>query len=293
MPTAASEQMAYSPVYRGIWNHEDLEGAPFEEIAFFVFLWSNDFIRPSGIYRASDDQLMACSRLPVDRVRKYLIDLSNRVRIVRDGAWIFVRGYLARQPKQQNLLRGVKADIDSCSSVPILNSFSLKYPLYSQWSADRLATIGHTMNGSGPAVAVAVADKDLNLAGYTTTSERGAKRRAKVLDFHPTPTLQDSDRVIHPIRYVLTRFDLAFLAKVGDRHPPFSGKDAKLAERMLKSFGVEKVARLIDAFFELDDAWIRDSGYGFAIFHSQLAKLLVKLSSLVPSSDPYAKFPGA
>lgn len=111
-------------------------------------------------------------------------------------------------------------------------------------------------------------------------------------EFLPTPTLQEADREVHPIRYILTRFDLAFLDKVGDRHPTFTGKDAKLTERMLKSFGVDKAARMVDAFFALEDDWIRDAGYGFGIFHSQLAKLLVRISSRVAATDPYAKFPG-
>jgi uncharacterized phage protein (TIGR02220 family) len=149
--------MGYSPVYRGIWKHEDLEGAPFEEKAFFIFLWSNDYIRPSGIYRASDLELSASSGLSLPRVRLYLADLARRLRIVRDGTWIFVRGYLARQPNHTNMLRGACKDVTSCSSAAILKSFALKYPLHSQWSADRLAIIGQPINEIRPAVAVAVA----------------------------------------------------------------------------------------------------------------------------------------
>jgi len=110
-------------------------------------------------------------------------------------------------------------------------------------------------------------------------------------DFLPTPTLQARDKVVHPIRYILTRFDLGFLAKIGDRHPTFSGKDAKLAERMLKQFSVDRIAQMVDVFFKQVDEWTLDKGYGFNIFYSQWPKLVMKTSKTKIESDPYAHFP--
>jgi uncharacterized phage protein (TIGR02220 family) len=158
--------MPYHPLYDGLWHHEDLEGAPFEEKAFFIFLWSNPRMRPSGIYRVTDEQLAADAELPVKRVQAYLGDLSRRLRIVRDGAWVFVRGYFARQPKQERLLLGVQSDINSCSSVPILKSFGEKYPVFDKWSTDRLQKVSNPHNDMRSpdtdavteAVAVAVTD---------------------------------------------------------------------------------------------------------------------------------------
>lgn len=133
--------MLYSPVYSGVWHDEALDGTPFEEKGFFVFLCSNHRIRPSGIYRVTEAQIAADTELPIKRVADYLTDLHQRGRIVRDGAWLFVRGYFARQPKQDFLLRGVMRDVFECSSRLILESFAEKYPIYKQWSADRLAII--------------------------------------------------------------------------------------------------------------------------------------------------------
>lgn len=135
--------MSYHPLYDGLWHHEDLEGAPFEEKAFFIFLWSNARMRPSGIYRVTDEQLAADAELPMKRVQGYLTDLVRRRRIVRDRAWLFVRGYFARQPKQERLLLGVQADISACSSGGILLAFGEKYPMYSKWSADRLEKVSN------------------------------------------------------------------------------------------------------------------------------------------------------
>jgi hypothetical protein len=130
----------YHPLYDGIWNDEKFEGAPFEQIGFFVYLFGNPRQRPSGIYRVTDQQAASDTHLTLVKVRLYFADLDKRQAIVRDSVWIFVRGYFGRQPKQAPLLTGVKKDISECSSMPILEAFGQKYPHYRQWSADRLAT---------------------------------------------------------------------------------------------------------------------------------------------------------
>lgn len=121
--------MFYSPLYHSMWSDEALDGAPFEEKGFFAFLWSHERIRPSGIYRVTDAQLAADTGLHIKRVGEYLRDLAERRRIIRDGAWLFVRGFFARQPKQKFLLRGVERDLAECSSIPVLEAFLAKYPL--------------------------------------------------------------------------------------------------------------------------------------------------------------------
>src|SRR4029077_17306164 len=150
---------SYHRFYSGLWNDEDLDVAPFECKGFFAFLCSNDRLRPSGIYRVTDAQLAVDTGLPLARVRGHLSELCRRRRIVRDGAWLFVRGYFNRQPKHQNLLGGVRADLEDCSSPAVLTAWSEKYPLHSQWSADRLSTIAQrSTNGR------ATVDHPMNLS---------------------------------------------------------------------------------------------------------------------------------
>jgi hypothetical protein len=132
----------YSPIYSGVWSHDALEGTPFEEKAFFIFLWSNERNRPSGIYRVTDEQLAADTGLRPRTIRKYLDDLGKRGRIVRDGHWMFVRGYLHRQPNHTQLLKGARQDVAECTSGTILEAFRQRYPLYQRWSGDGQATVG-------------------------------------------------------------------------------------------------------------------------------------------------------
>jgi hypothetical protein len=131
----------YHPIFSGLWNDDALEGLCFEAKGFFAFLCSNDHVRPSGIYRVTDQQLAEETRLRVRRVREYLEALSVRGRIIRDGLWIFICGYFKRQPKQERLLIGARNDVNDCSSEVILKAFAVKYPYFNRWSEDRLKTI--------------------------------------------------------------------------------------------------------------------------------------------------------
>ena len=135
----------FHPLYSGVWTDPHLEGASFECHAFFAWLFSNDHVRPSGIYRVTDAQIAAETGLSLSRVRAYCQDLAQRRRIVRDGAWVFVCGYLKRQPNHKNLLKAAQSDVMACTSALILEAFQQKYPLYSRWSVDRLATVSPTV----------------------------------------------------------------------------------------------------------------------------------------------------
>ncbi len=131
----------YHALYSGLWNDDALEGLTFETKGFFAYLCTNDRVRPSGIYRVSDDQLVADTGLPLKRVRSYLSTLVSRGRLIRDGWWLFIQGYLKRQPKHDRLLAAVRQDVENCSSRVVLEAFSLKYTQFSRWSADRLLTV--------------------------------------------------------------------------------------------------------------------------------------------------------
>jgi hypothetical protein len=140
----------YHPLYDGVWSDDALEGARFEVKAFFVFLCANPLQRPSGIYRATDQQLAALTELPLKRVRSYLAELVKRGRILRDGAWIFVRGYLARQPHHENLLNAVRQNVEECGSPIITEAFYERYPLIRQRSRDRRQTVGQRSADRSP-----------------------------------------------------------------------------------------------------------------------------------------------
>lgn len=135
----------YHPLYSTLWDDPKLEGTSFEAKGFFAYCCTNDRVRPSGIYRMSDQQIAVNTGLPVARVRRYLTDLDRRGLVMRDGSWLWVRGYFKRQPKHENLLRGVTTDLEACASARILRAFAKKYPLVNQRVTDRLSTLGVTV----------------------------------------------------------------------------------------------------------------------------------------------------
>lgn len=139
----------YHPLFGGLWSSVHLEGLPFEAKGFFAYLCSNDRLRPSGIYRVTDAQLAVDTGLPIGRIRSYLQALVERDRIVRDGAWIFVQGYLKRQPRGDRLLKGAEADVMECTSEAILKAFGHKYPHLDRWSTDRLLTLTRPSAANG------------------------------------------------------------------------------------------------------------------------------------------------
>lgn len=154
----------YHPLYDPVWDDDafdavgDLPRAAFEEVAFFVFLFGNRRQRPSGIYRATDEQLSTDSRLVLARVRIYLRRLEVRQRIVRDNAWLFVRGYYNRQPKGPNMVAAVREDLVACSSGKILRAFYERYPLFAQPLPNGSGTVKGNEPGLTASVAVAVTD---------------------------------------------------------------------------------------------------------------------------------------
>jgi hypothetical protein len=140
----------YHPLFDGLWNDDKFEGAPFEEIGFFAYLFGNPRQRPSGIYRITDEQIVVDTKLPARKVAAYVADLDTRLAIVRDGAWLFVVGYFGRQPKHDNLVGGVEADVSRCGSARILERWRNRYPTYARRSVDRrLSELLSQRSGNG------------------------------------------------------------------------------------------------------------------------------------------------
>ena len=170
----------YSPIYSGVWSDDALEGAPFEEKAFFVYLWSNERIRPSGIYRVTDEQLAVDTGLRIKTVQTYVGDLAARGRIVRDGRWLFVRGYLSRQPNHARLLTGARHDVTECTSPSVQEAFCQRYPLYSKWLVDGQPTFTNPMH-----------EKRAQYQYQNQKKKDRIRTRARAREARPHPSLPD------------------------------------------------------------------------------------------------------
>jgi hypothetical protein len=141
----------YHPIEDGLWDDpkfdatNDLPEAPGEERGFFAFLSSNKMQRHAGIYRATDEELSAGSRIPMKRVQVYLTDLGHRGLIVRDGAWVFCPGYWKRQAHNPGMMSAARSIIQSCTSIKILKAFIERYPLHKEWLPNGWQTVGEPL----------------------------------------------------------------------------------------------------------------------------------------------------
>src|SRR5262245_54327712 len=155
----------YHPLYSGVWDDPSLEGTSFATKAFFVFLFSNHRVRPSGVYRVSPEQLAADTRLPLAEVKSHLSAILARNRIVVDGEWLFNRGYLKRQPNSTLLLKGAMADLTACRSEKIKRAFYKQYPELTVWlKVGRPSVDGHPT--------ISRSSRDGLVDGYPTVTEQ-------------------------------------------------------------------------------------------------------------------------
>ncbi|MHB8122626.1 MAG: hypothetical protein ACYDG4_10775 [Desulfuromonadaceae bacterium] len=68
----------------------------------------------------------------------------------------------------------------------------------------------------------------------------------------------------------------SFLQKFGEK-PAINGKkDGAILKRLLGTYGEDRLKGLIDAFFQSEDKFIKDSGYTIGVLSSQVNKLIAQ-----------------
>jgi len=62
--------------------------------------------------------------------------------------------------------------------------------------------------------------------------------------------------------------------RVGAKYPFQGGKDGKTVKWLLELYSDEDVRSFMSAFFEMDDDFIQNSGYGLGVFRGCLPKVI-------------------
>lgn len=78
----------------------------------------------------------------------------------------------------------------------------------------------------------------------------------------------------NPIKELATFFDVQYQAHVGAHYPFNNGKDAKLLKELRAVYSDEDIKMYMSAFFEMDDDFIQNSGYGLGVFRGCLPKVI-------------------
>jgi len=77
-----------------------------------------------------------------------------------------------------------------------------------------------------------------------------------------------------PVKIAIDYYYQKFRAKFGEKPVIDGGKDGALMKKLVETFGETRLKELIDLFFEIDDEFIRNSGYTIGVFKSQINKLI-------------------
>jgi hypothetical protein len=91
--------------------------------------------------------------------------------------------------------------------------------------------------------------------------------------------------VPNEIKALAAYWDELFTARMGSRYPFNNGKDAKLLKDLLALYGDETVRKQMEAFFEMDDPFFEQAGYGIGTFRACLPKVLGWIRQQQPKAD--------
>lgn len=70
-------------------------------------------------------------------------------------------------------------------------------------------------------------------------------------------------------------FGQKFTEKFSAPHPAFRFPEVKLARDIIRVYGLDKALIFVEGFFQLNTPFLREAGYSFRIFNSQLSKLIM------------------
>lgn len=76
------------------------------------------------------------------------------------------------------------------------------------------------------------------------------------------------------VHQLISEYDRLFRLKFGFPAPIVRGKDHKLAKQLLERYELRQLVDWLVRFFEIDDAFVRQSGYTFGVFVACLGKII-------------------
>jgi len=76
-----------------------------------------------------------------------------------------------------------------------------------------------------------------------------------------------------PHKQVIEHYHNKFLSIFGEKPLIDGGKDGNIIKKLLQNCSADRLIELLDKFFELDDPFIRESGYTIGVFKTQINKL--------------------
>lgn len=82
-----------------------------------------------------------------------------------------------------------------------------------------------------------------------------------------------------------------YAAHVGAKYPFNGGKDGKTIKWLRELYGDDDIKAYIVAFFDLDDEFIQQSGFGLGVFRGCLPKVIAATVQAKPKPDMHGHVP--
>lgn len=83
-----------------------------------------------------------------------------------------------------------------------------------------------------------------------------------------------TERREHAIRDLLSFWDGLYTKHVGARYPFNAGRDSKWIKEWRAVYSDDDIRQFMSAFFDMDDDFIQNSGYGLGVFRGCLPKVI-------------------
>jgi hypothetical protein len=102
--------------------------------------------------------------------------------------------------------------------------------------------------------------------------------------------VQDRRKVsAHPIRDLLSFYDMQYQKHLGDRAPINGAKDSAIIKKLMDTYPEDKIRLYLAAFFECPDPFIQQSGYTIGVFRACLGKIIQFANKRGPVKSPLSE----
>ncbi len=243
---------------------------PFAKL-LFIYLWTNPHRNISGIYMITVDTISFETGLSKDQIQGLWSVLDPKVKYDPEYSLCWVVKHARRQflrgekiaPKQKE---GIRKHVMKFRWHAFSVGFARIYPeIFSQGEMDGL--VNKTLfEGETLSKGIDTLSKGMDTLGG------GGGGKGKGLSSSMNSVVKET-RERPEIRLFMDFYYEEFRNKFNVVPVIEKGKDGNLVKGLLDSVPLEELKEALIKFFESEDEWVRNSGYGIGAFKSQVNKL--------------------
>jgi len=252
----------------------------------FIYTWTNDHCLPSGMYHITIEDIAHETKLTTTQVRAFLPALEPKVYYDEEVSLLWVRNFVRDQKRGDKFLPSVISNLakikphhflalfaddykDFAGLSQLLNEFKQLPVLRPYYDRSTGEVRPYYKTGAGAVGSFGVKGG---------VGEEGVSAEVAEVPFlEPLPVGEQSTptskKKTNPDHRVVMDFYFKQFQEYRHVDPYITGKDAAIITRLLSHVELEEIKTLLIRFFESEDKFILNSGYGLGVFESQITKL--------------------